>query len=540
MIIPRPKAIKYAEYRFYLKHELGVLVSDDYGKKALHVLNVLTAEIDVVFSSGLNDFNDYIEFVYSNEFEVKEAYRIEFSEEKVVLTYGDELGARNAVISLAGLIERDDIGFFIPACHVSDYPDGDYRGILIDLAREYIPLEKIKTIIVQMAKAKYNKLHLHLHDSEHYSIQSDAYPELNETTIQQYTKSQLKEVVEYAQLFSLDIIPEIEMPAHGLFITEKLNKLKCKTHHVPPSNWAMCVGNEKTYDILANLIKEVSEIFPGEYIHIGADELEFCDVYQEDRLWPTWDDCEVCKELSQRENLEGKREQFYYFIRRIHGIVTGLGKKMMMWNDGIDISRSPNIPRDILIQYWRVAAEGRGPVQGCSMQRFLEEGFHVVNSDYPETYLDLYMEEENIHSWNPKARPETSDEVKHKIIGGEMCAWGPNDHYTYTLPSAIHIFGDKLWDYTDIKPTMEYSQAITKAVLGLNIPFQFDVFEALGGILLPRTKEGLEQAYTDLISEKLEHTIKILQALIDQHASGKDAAREYISIIRTMVSSVNR
>ncbi|WP_214628083.1 family 20 glycosylhydrolase [Paenibacillus agaridevorans] len=535
MIVPRPKVIEYAENRLYLKQEMKVLVSDDYGKKALQVLNLLTTEIDVVFSSG---FNYSVEFVHSSEeFKMNEAYRMECSQEKAVLIYGDERGARNAVVSLVGLIERDDIGFFIPACHVSDYPDGYYRGILIDLAREYIPLKKIKSIIVQMAKAKYNKLHLHLHDSEHYSIQSDVYPELNQTTIQQYTKCQLKEVVEYAQLFSLDIIPEIEMPAHGLFITEKLNELKCQTHNDPPSNWAMCVGNETTYDILANLIKEVSDIFPGECIHIGADELEFCDVHQEDRLWPTWDDCEACQELSRREGLDGKREQFYYFIRRIYETVTGLGKKMMMWNDGIDISSSPNIPRDILIQFWRVAAEGRGPVQGCSMQRFLEEGFHVVNSDYPETYLDLYMKEENIRTWHPKARPETSDEMKHGVIGGEMCAWGPNEHYAYTLPSAIYMFGDKLWGYTDLNPTMEYSRAITKAVLGLNTPSEFDVFEAFGCILLPRTKDGLEQAYTNPNSEKLEHTLIVLQSLIDQQASGRDVAMEYISIIRSLMSN---
>ncbi|MFC5407186.1 family 20 glycosylhydrolase [Cohnella soli] len=532
MLLPKPKRIEYLDDRLYLHSAMEVLAEEDYGKKALQVLNILVSEINIAFSYGINNV---IEFVRSSdEFNMKEAYRIEFRKGKVMLTYGDELGARNAVISLYGLIERDAKGIYIQACNITDYPDGEYRGILIDVGRKYIPIEEMKTIIQQMAKAKYNTLHLHLLETEHNPVQTDVYPQLNDTPMQQYTKHQLKEIVEYATLFGLEVIPEIEMPAHGLFIVDKLEELKCRTRTVEPSNWAMCVGNEKTYEILENLIREIAEIFPGDYIHVGMDELEFTDVFPEQRLWPTWDDCEVCAELSRREHLEGKRELFYYFVSRIYGIVTGLGKKMMMWNDGVDISVSPDIPRDIRIQFWRVAAEGRGPVEGCSMQRFLEEGFRVVNSDFPETYLDLYMEEEKILNWHPKARPESTDDVKHLIIGGEMCAWESKDHYEYTLPSAVFVFGDKLWDYSEREITSNYRRALTKAVLGLQTPMDFDVFEILGGILLPQNKEQLENVRnTNPNKAKLEDSIEILHALIDSEASGKTAASAYSQFIRS-------
>ncbi|MBP1993467.1 family 20 glycosylhydrolase [Paenibacillus eucommiae] len=537
MLLPTPKQIEYFDDKFYLHSEMVVLAGDDYGEMALQVLNSLTSEINISFSNGLDPV---IEFVLSSDaFHIKEAYRIEFCKGKVVLTYGDELGARNAAISLCGLIEQDDNGFYLKACKITDYPDGEYRGVMIDLGRKYLPLEDIKTIIVQMAKAKYNTLRLHLLETEHNPVKTDVYPELNETPMQQYTKDQLKEIIEYADFFGLQIIPEIEMPAHGLFIIDKLEDLKCKTRNVEPSNWTMCVGSEKTYEILGNLIKEIAEIFPGEYIHIGTDEIEFTDVYQEQRLWPTWDDCDVCAELSRKENIEGKRELFYYFVRRIYDIVAGLGKKMMMWNDGIDISSSPNIPRDIRIQFWRVAGEGRGPVEGCSMQRFLEEGFHVVNSYYPETYLDLYMEEEQILSWHPKARPESTDEVKHLIIGGEMCAWEPNDHYGRTLPSAVFVFGDKLWGYSDREATSDYRRALTRAVLGLQTPRDFDVFESLGGILLVQDKDRLENVQNVNQSKaKLEECVGVLHTLIDSGASGKTAAGEYIQSINLMLSKV--
>lgn len=537
MILPKPKHIEYFDGKLYLHNKMEVLVKDGYGTKALKILNAIVSEIDVVFSQGENG---NIEFILSKEvFLNKEEYRIEFCNGKVLVNYGDELGARNAVISLYGLIERDSMGYFLKACKIVDFPDGEYRGIMLDLGRKYVPVDEIKTTILQMAKDKYNTLRLHLLETGHNPLKTEVYPELNDTSIRQYTKNELKDIVEFATFYGLEVIPEIEMPGHGHFIIDRLEDLKCKTKSIEPSRWAVCVGSEKTYEIFGNLIKELTEIFPGEYIHIGTDEIEFSDVYKVLKLWPTWDDCEVCAELSRRENIEGKRELFYYFIKRIYNIVTGLGKKMMMWNDQIDISVAPDLPRDIRIQFWRVAGEGRGPIAGCSMQRFLEEGFKVVNSYYPETYLDANIEEEKLLNWNPKARPECTDDVKHLIIGGEMCAWGIDVHYERTLPSAIFIFGDKLWDYSDREMTEEYRQTLTKQVLGLKTPAGFDVFEALGCSILPLVKDTLGAAHNVNISKnKLEEKIDKLQDMIDAGASGKTAASVYIKCIQWIIKEL--
>lgn len=533
MILPVPKKVENLNLSIPLNGVMNVLVNDEYGEMALKILNELVSEIDVVFSKGENSNVKLV--LNTKRFDKSEAYSIEFFGQNAVLTYGDAPGARNAIISLYGLITKNVAGYVIKGCNISDYPDSEYRGLMLDPGRKYIPVEEIKTTIRQMTISKYNVLRLHFLEVEHNPIKTDIYPELNNTPMQQYTKEQLKEIVAYATLFGLEVIPEIEMPAHGCFILDRMEELKCKTRTVEASRWAMCVGNEKTYEVMGNLLKELAEIFPGEYIHIGTDEIDFYDLPNE-KYWPTWDDCDVCDELSRRENLKNKREQFYYFVKRIHKILANLGKKMMMWNDGIDISVSPDLPRDILIEFWRIAEKGRGPVEGCSMQRFLEEGFKVVNAHFPETYLDEYIQEDKLLTWNPKVRPESTDEYKHMIIGGEMCTWGPNVHYDRTLPSGIFIFGDKLWDYSDRVITPEYRQALTRLILGLKTPYKFDVFASLGCCLLPlvKDKKGVPENVISSRS-KLEKSIETLDELIENEISGKTAAKEYIDCIEWVI-----
>ncbi|BBH24953.1 hypothetical protein Back11_62980 [Paenibacillus baekrokdamisoli] len=538
MILPKPKSNQLFNEKIYLHSEMEAYsdAGDQYCKKALTVLNILLTEINVVIKSGVNG---NLSFMYSDtSFVKKEAYHIEFRDEKVIVTYGDELGARNAAISLYGLIEKDDKGYFFKACNMTDFPDSEYRGLMLDLGRKFVPVEEIKITIVQMAKAKYNTLRLHLLESDHNPMQSDVYPQLNETKRRQYTKNELREIVDFAALFGLEVIPELEMPAHSLFLIDRMEELKCRTKHVDPSRWAICLGSEKTYEIMGNMIKELTEIFPGEYIHIGTDELEFTDVYKRLKLWPTWDDCELCNKLSERERLRGDRELFYYFVRRIYEIITSLGKKMMMWNDSIDCTVSPPLPRDIRIQFWRVAEKGRGPASG-SMQRFLEEGFQVVNSYYPETYLDDYIEETKLLKWNPNATPESTDEVKHLILGGEMCTWGPDNHYERTLPSAVFMFGDKLWNHSDREATSEYRQVLTKAVLGLQTPANFDVFESLGCCVLPLDKVKMGKPHiVNRSKAELQANLKILQALVENNASGQAAAGVYMKCIQYVINEI--
>jgi len=148
-----------------------------------------------------------------------------------------------------------------------------------------------------------------------------------------------------------------------------------------------------------------------------------------------------------------------------------------MWNDNIDISVSPELPRDILIEFWRVAGENRGPREGCSMQRFLEEGFTVVNADYPEAYIDLYVQWDRVKHWDIRQRPAQAGELSHLVIGGETCAWETANHYDQSLLSGLGVFGDRFWNTSPITDEKAFTLALTRLLLGKTLPEDFDLYD---------------------------------------------------------------
>ena len=168
-----------------------------------------------------------------------------------------------------------------------------------------------------------------------------------------------------------------------------------------------------------------------------------------------------------QRGVDGNEELFMYMVKRMHKIVTGAGKRMMMWNENIDISKPCDLPKDILIHFWRIAASYRGPVYGCSMEKFLEQGFEVINSHYPETYIeeDIYFPEVPINTWAPKIYPETKAELKDKILGGWPSAWSNYPHFEYTLPSALAFYADRLWDESVSYYGADFCKSVTRVVL---------------------------------------------------------------------------
>jgi hypothetical protein len=196
------------------------------------------------------------------------------------------------------------------------------------------------------------------------------------------------------------------------------------------------------------------------------------------------------------ESLKNYRELFYYFLRRVRRMLAKHGKRMMMWNDSIDIGRPTRVPCDILQQFWRIAGKGRGPRRGCSLNKLVKSGFDVVNSFYPETYLDLYIREERLVKWHPQSNPPVSKRSRSRIIGGECCAWsdGGKDPYLRCLPSALAVFGDRVWNRAPITDADGLAAALPRHIFGPRVPDKMqELFQVLGAMVLDgRTLYALE------------------------------------------------
>ncbi len=468
--------------------------------------------------------------------EHQEYYDMQIRPDTISVLYRDRLGARNAASTLAQMICPADGGYALSCGQVQDYPDSLFRSALLESSgRVWQSKEEVKEALIRMALAKLNYVHFHVMEYLGSTLPFDAYPNFPGYGSKnvKYTKDELRELIQFAEDLGIEMIPGVEMPAHSEAILKVMKEMRCTPgDRSPISSWVVCAGSEETYQVYRTILTEVAELFPGKYIHIGGDELDF----GEGSGWePSWMSCTRCQALSSRENLHSERDIYYYTIRRIHDIVSGTGKKMIMFNDQIDISVSPDLPRDIIIQFWRIATPGRGPYEGCTMERFLEEGFSLINSYYPEMYVDFeeYATVDSIRVWTPYQGPNGQVEITGQILGGEFCAWEKHDHYTYTYPSATLLYGDRLWNVT---ATCEYDDSygarMTRAILGASTPDQFNVFAYLGSVFPPRDDQN--KAYVEQISvspEECGQALAILRELASREGYGAAAAAAYAECV---------
>ena len=504
MIIPRAKQEHYSGNTLSLSLPVKIFCADAPSEKLLGVLAEFLPEIafETVESRDAAALTLTIRPNLSKE---EEYYTLSAADGKIIIDYTDYQGGRNALASLAQLVKVENGAAVLPETEIIDWPDSSFRSFMADTGRKFIPMDEFKMHILLMAKVKLNKLHIHLSDSQGFSIISKKYPKLPGAAYsdgKQYTPEQMKELVAYAGLFGIDVIPEIDVPGHGHTLTKVYPQFACDTGDKAYNHWAMCIGTEETFTFIEDILTEITEIFPYEYIHIGTDEIFMRDISS---AYAMWHDCKKCMAMAEREGLKTDTDLFYYFLRKVYKIVTKLGKKVMMWNDNIDISESPELPRDILIEFWRVAGENRGPREGCSMQRFLEEGFTVVNADYPEAYIDLYVQWDRVKGWDIRQRPAQAGELGHLVIGGETCAWETANHYDQSLLSGLPVFGDRFWNTTPITDEKAFTLALTRLLLGKELPEGFDLYDSVKSVIYVEMDKKLykEEADREMLREVL-------------------------------------
>ncbi len=464
--------------------------------------------------------NAFIAFAEDTALEEKdEIYSVTVNVDSIRVCFRDKRGAVNGAATVALLLRKKELS----VQSIVDYPSCGYRGLMIDPGYFIPPMDLVENTIRYMALAKYNRLHLHLVEKNGPCYVSKAVPEYKYTSpgsFEPWTLDDLRDIIAICKKYAIEVIPEIEIPGHARSICNTFPDFKCQVENA--QSWTVCAGNEELYDFIDKLVGELAEVFAdSEYIHIGSDEIEFLDLpAPEGPLVCHWEECPRCKALREREGLADMREEFYYLMRRCREICMAHGKKMMMWNDQIDVSRDEvDLPRDILMDFWRVAARGRGPHDGCSLEKLLQKGFAAVNSFYKYAYVDEehYLSSEKLKTWTPYTMPEQSPEVKDNMIGGELCIWyfanmeANGKYYAYTFPPTLAVFGDKLWGLGEREYTDEYKAALSEYIFG-NDGFT-GIFECVGDIIPPRTRKFFTYQTADKLDKALiEACIEKLRA----------------------------
>lgn len=246
----------------------------------------------------------------------------------------------------------------VPSVDIADSPCFHYRGQHLDVARTFIPLDRVKKFIDDISHFKINKLHLHLTDDQAWRIEIKKYPELasvggfrggdspifpsfSDFDIKYggyYTQDELRELVRFAKERNIEIIPEIDLPGHSTALGKIHPELLCpvatdtsKTAGYDRRN-VLCVSNEEVYRVLDDIFAEVCDIFPSEHIHVGGDEVNFS----------YWMKCPHCSGLYERMGFESYKQVETVFMKRLEGILAKYGRKLSVWNEageGDDLSK---------------------------------------------------------------------------------------------------------------------------------------------------------------------------------------------------------
>ena len=331
----------------------------------------------------------------------------------------------------------------MPACAITDKPRYGYRGLMLDVGRNFMPVGFVKKFIDLMATHKQNTFHWHLTDDQGWRIEIKKYPKLTqigskraETIVGQnyqnypqqfdgkpvggfYTQDEIKDVVRYAQSRFVTIVPEVEMPGHAQAALAAYPELGCeptKGYQVR-TQWGISEDvfcpSEKTFTFLQDVLTEVMPLFPSKYIHIGGDECPKT----------AWKNSAFCQDLMKKNNLKDEHELQSYFIRRIEKFVNSKGKSIIGWDEILEGGLAPNAT----VMSWR------GTTGGIDAAK---QKHNVVMTPTGTCYLDYYQGNpateplaiggyltlDQVYAYEPMPTELTPDEQKY-ILGVQGNIW---------------------------------------------------------------------------------------------------------------------
>lgn len=350
-----------------------------------------------------------------DSFQDKEQYSVDIDNKGIVIKGKTKGAVLYGVITLDQIMMGDVVMTHnkqIREIHIDDKPRFGYRAMMLDPARHFLPVESVKFFIEKMAQFKYNVLQLHLTDDQGWRIYIDEYPGL--ASKEHYTKDDLKEIIEFAEKYNVEVIPEIDIPGHTSAILSVFPEFKC-SHMDTVSievgktvNMMLCASVDKVYSVIDNVIKEVAEVFPSEYIHLGGDEAV---------VEANWGKCPECKELMKKSGYDSPSQLMIPFFDNVFASVKKHGKKTILWCELDNIYMPANeylfpYPKDVTLVSWRA-----GLTPKC-MELTRLHGNDIVMAPGEYAYFDYPQYKGDFPEFDNWGMPMTTLETCYKFDPG--------------------------------------------------------------------------------------------------------------------------
>lgn len=487
-IIPVPEQVVMGSGTFTLNATVGVQFLDSSDEGALSVFDIWATPFRESGALSLSPAEDGVfRFGVDGQGE-PESYRLHVTRDGIDLSAADHAGLLYGLQTLSQLMPPDaETGgtpesFEVPVTEIEDTPRFSYRGVHLDVARHFFPPEFIKHYIDLLARYKINRFHWHLTEDQGWRLEIDRYPLLTEISAFReqtqighgldefngdgiryggfYTKDEVRDIVAYAEARHVTIIPEIEMPGHAQATLAAYPELACTEG---PFEVAMTWGvfediycpYEETFEFLENVLAEVIELFPGEYVHIGGDEAPKT----------RWEDSDYVRDLMVREGYNDVEQVQGYFIRRIERFLNENGRRLIGWDEILEGGLPPNAT----VMSWR------GTIGGIEASR---RGHDVVMTPYSHLYFDYYQSEDQdaepfaiggflpldtVYSYEP-VPPQLRDRDKARIIGAQGNVWTEymktGDHVEYMLLPRMLALSEVVWSPAEAKNYEDFLERI--------------------------------------------------------------------------------
>ena len=451
-IIPYPKEIikDRDNGALELENTISIFVKGEDSKK---FFDLFTNDLKIIFSQNLNfkksdNIDSDISFNIENSLG-NEEYKIEI-DKNVIITGGSYNAITMAKSSLLQIIKlKSNKTIILPKSKIIDEPDSSYRGLMIDLSRMWHSLESIRNVIDLASFYKIKYLQLHLSDDQAFAFPTDSFPNLP-TPDRPYTKKDFVELVEYAKIRGVTIIPEIDVPGHSRQFIETYPKIFDVDNGIKKSN-VINIANEEVYKALDQIIAEVVEVFYNSpFVHMGADEAKL-DLYKNVK--------EVKSFMKKNKLGDDVHELYRYFIVRVNKIVKKYDKQMLVW-EGFRKEGKIKIPKDIIVFEFETLYN--------HPKNLIEDGYTLVNTSWTPLYAvyggvknkmarRAVWSPERIYKWNkwrwehfskdvPGYNPIQLNETP-KVIGGQMCSWEQSGEAEIpVLRKRLPVFSERVWN----------------------------------------------------------------------------------------------
>jgi hexosaminidase len=452
-IIPEPQHLQAEQGSYRLDAHTRVSAPQDArGREiAAFLREAIHAQTGVVVQEGVAAHG--IELKLDPAVQGDEAYRLAVAPSGITISASTEKGLFWGVQTLRQLLPMEHAAqVAIPAVNIDDTPAYPWRGVMLDVGRHFYPVSFVEKQLDLLSYYKINTFHWHLTDDQGWRIEIKRYPKLTSVGAWRteadgsryggfYTQAQIREVVDYARLRNIVVIPEIEMPGHSVAAIAAYPELSCSKKQVAVTTaWGVhknidCVGDEGTFTFIENVLDEVLPLFPSRYVHIGGDETPKV----------AWHECASCQALMHKLGLKDEDGLQSYFIKRIQHYLEGKGKTLVGWDEILE----GGADTQAIIEAWRGADE---------QAKALANGNHVVVAGpfYIDHAVDT-LTTKNVFQTDI-ANDSSPDDAKadaavfaahrSQLLGGEAPLWSERAN-PYNAESKLYprvlAFAENLW-----------------------------------------------------------------------------------------------